>query len=211
MNELIPLIPDLRTEPIQQRSADRMEAILNATASIVDTDGIDAVTTTSVAFRSGSSVGVLYRYFPNITSLLNALARRNLQRYLDKVQEGSDLTPKSPWSSWDNTLDAYVEMCRKEAGFRGLKFGDIITKRFLSTEESNVSVVAKAFAGLIAETHAVPITKDMLFHLEVATTLGMSLVDLAFENHPRGDKRIIEHARGLIGDYLRTNIPIQAP
>lgn len=210
MTSIDHLFAEVRTVPVQRRSADRMEALLDAAAHIIDEDGIEAVTTTSVAYRSDSSVGVLYRYFPNINSLLQALARRNLQRYLERVQEGSDLTPEEPWSSWDLTLDSYVHMYLHEPSFRSLRFGDIITERFLSTEESNTSVIAKAFAGMVSETHSVPVTKDMLFHLEVAISMGQALVALAFERNAKGDKAVIEHARSLIGDYLRTNIPIRA-
>lgn len=210
MTSLSNLLPELRTMPVQQRSALRMEALLDAAARIIDEDGIEAVTTTAVAYRSDSSVGVLYRYFPNINSLLQALAHRNLHRYLEKVQEGSDLTPSDPWSSWDLTLDSYVEMYRKEPSFRSLRFGDIITDRFLTAEESNTSVIAKAFAGMISETHSIPVTEDMLFHLELSITMGSSLVALAFQRNPRGDKKVIEQARHTIGEYLRTNIPIRA-
>lgn len=210
MDPLNTFLPEIRTVPVQQRSAHRMEALLDAAARIIDEDGIDAVTTTSVAYRSDSSVGVLYRYFPNINSLLQALASRNLQRYLERVQEGSDLTPAEPWSSWDLTLDSYVYMYRHEPSFRSLEFGGIITDRFLSTEEPNTSVIAKAFAGMVSETHSIPVTKDMLFHLEVAISMGQALVALAFSKKAGGDKRVIEQARTTIGDYIRTNIPIRA-
>jgi AcrR family transcriptional regulator len=199
---------ELRTIPIQQRSNQRMRNLLDAAAGIIATEGIDAVTTTSVAYKSGSSVGVIYRYFPNIDSLLRALAHRNLQRYLARVEEGSDKTPAEPWSSWDMTLNSFVEMCRSEPGFRQLGFGDIINDRFLDNEVSNNTVVAKAFAGMVSETHQVPVTSDMLFHIEVAVWMGSALLNRAFHADSIGDERFIEEARRVIGDYLRTNVPI---
>lgn len=199
---------ELRTVPIQQRSNQRMQDLLDAAASIIASEGIDAVTTTAVAYHSGSSVGVIYRYFPNIDSLLRALAHRNLQRYLARVEEGSDLTPDVPWSSWDLTLDSFVDMCRSEPSFRQLGFGDIINDRFLDNDISNNTVVARAFAGMVSQTHGIPITDNMLFHIEVAVWMGSSLLGRAFQADPLGDERFIEEARRVIGDYLRTNIPI---
>jgi AcrR family transcriptional regulator len=201
-------VVELRTVPIQQRSNQRMQNLLDAAANIIAAEGIDAVTTTSVAYKSSSSVGVIYRYFPNIDSLLRALAHRNLQRYLARVEEGSDKSPAVPWSSWDLTLDSFVEMCRNEPSFRQLGFGDIINDRFLDNEVSNNTVVAKAFAGIVSETHGVPVTEDMLFHIETAVWMGSALLDRAFQADPIGDDRFIEEARRVIGDYLRTNIPI---
>ena len=199
---------DLRTIPVQQRSAERMNSLLDAAAALIDEEGIDGVTTTAVAYRSRSSVGVLYRYFPNIDSLLKALAQRNMQRYLEMVAEGSDRTPDIPWSSWDNTLDSYVHMFRNEPGFRGLRFGDIISDRFLDADLSNNTVIARAFAEQVSETHSVPVNHDLLFHLEVGVTLGTAIIHRAFMYDPKGDPEFIEHAREFIGNYLRTYIPI---
>jgi AcrR family transcriptional regulator len=199
----------LRNVPVQKRSADRMEALLDAAAKLIDEGGIDAVTTTAVAYRSGSSVGVLYRYFPNVDALLRQLATRNLHLYLHAVQEGSDLTPDEPWSSWDLTLDAFVRLCRTEPSFLHLRFGELITDRFLSDEETNNSIIAREFAKLVAETHSIPETQDMVFHLEIAVAMGQALMTEAFRRNPDGDPRIIEEARRVIGDYLRNSVPIK--
>ena len=198
----------MRAQPVQQRSADRMQSLLDAAAALIDEEGLDAVTTTAVAYRSRSSVGVLYRYFPNVDSLLKALAQRNMARYLERVQDGSDGTPDAPWSSWDNTLDSFVHMSRHEPGFRHLGFGDIINERFLDAELSNNSLIARAFAQQLAETHSVEVTEKMLFHLDVGIAMGSAILRRAFLYEPQGDERFIEEARNLIGPYLRTNLPL---
>jgi AcrR family transcriptional regulator len=199
----------VRTVPVQQRSTDRMQALLDAAAALIDEEGIDGVTTTAVAYRSRSSVGVLYRYFPNVDSLLKALAQRNMQRFFDLVQEGIDEAPADvEWSSWDNTVDSYLQLFRHEPGFRGLRFGDIISDRFLDSELSNNSVIARAFAEQHSETHGFPVNDEILFHLEVATAMGTAIIHRAFLYDPRGDEKFIEHAREFIGNYLRTYLPI---
>jgi AcrR family transcriptional regulator len=199
---------NVRTQPIQQRSSDRMKSLLDAAAILIDEEGIDGVTTTAVAYRSRSSVGVLYRYFPNVDSLLKALAQRNMSRYLDRVQEGAEKASSEPWSAWDNTLDSYVDMCRHEPGFRSLGFGDIINERFLDEELSNNSVIARAFAEQLSETHNVPVTDTMIFHLDAGIAMGSALVHRAFLYEPRGDKKFIEEARTVIGTYLRSQLPL---
>lgn len=198
----------LRAIPVQKRSANRMEALLDAAATLIDEGGIDAVTTTAVAYRSGSSVGVLYRYFPNVDALLRQLATRNLHLYLQAVKEGSDLTPDEPWSSWDLTLDAFVRLCRSEPSFLHLRFGELITDRFLGDEDANNAIIAKEFANLVAETHSIPVTRDMVFHLEIAVAMGQALMTEAFRRNRDGDEKIIDEARNVIGDYLRNSVPI---
>lgn len=200
----------MRTEPIQQRSAERIALLLDAAATLIDESGIDGVTTSAVAKRSRSSVGVVYRYFPNIQSLLRALAVRNLERYLERVWQGVENSPAEPWSSFDSTLDAFVDMTRHEPGFRALRFGDVIDQRFMSPELSNNSILARKFAEQIGRTYNFEPDEGIVFHCEVAVEMASGLLTRAFQLERDGDLRFIEATRRLCGDYLRTNIPLQA-
>lgn len=201
----------MRTEPIQQRSAERIELLLDAAAALIAEDGIDGVTTSAVAARSKSSVGVVYRYFPNIQTLLRALAVRNMERYVDRVKENVASSPPEPWSSFDRTLDIFVEMNRNEPGFRALRFGDVIDQRFLNPEMSNNSILAREFARQIGETYDFEPDDDLVFHVEVAVEIANGLLGRAFQLDRNGDERFIESTRALCIDYLRSNVPLPPP
>lgn len=198
----------MRTEPVQQRSAERITLLLDAAAALIDDTGIDGVTTSAVAKRSRSSVGVVYRYFPNIQSLLRALAARNMERYLERVWEGVENSTPEAWSSFDSTLDAFIEMTRHEPGFRALRFGDVIDQRFLSPELSNNAMLARAFADQVGRTYSFEPDDELVFHLEVAIEIASGLLTRAFQLDKNGDARFIEATRELCGTYLRTHIPL---
>ena len=198
----------MRTEPVQQRSSARIARLLDAAAALIDEAGIDGVTTNAVAARSSSSVGVVYRYFPNIQTLLRALAVRNMERYVTAVQQNVDSSPPEPWSSFDRTLDIFVEMNRSEPGFRALRFGDVIDQRFVSPELSNNSMLARDFTGMIGRTYDFTPDDETLFHVEVAIEIGNSLLSRAFQQDKNGDERFIEETRRLCSDYLRTRITL---
>ncbi|AXC12530.1 Transcriptional regulator, TetR family [Acidisarcina polymorpha] len=68
---------------MQARSAASVDAILEATIQVLLDVGKERLTTTRVALRAGVSVGTLYQYFPNKSSLLRAV----LKRHLDEVTE----------------------------------------------------------------------------------------------------------------------------
>jgi AcrR family transcriptional regulator len=198
----------MRTEPIQQRSAERITLLLDAAATLIDDAGIDGVTTSAVAKRSKSSVGVVYRYFPNIQSLLRALAARNMERYLERVWQGVENSPPEAWSSFDSTLDAFIDMTRHEPGFRALRFGDVIDQRFISPELSNNAILAREFATQVGRTYDFEADDDIVFHLEVAIEIASGLLTRAFQLDKNGDTRFIEATRDLCGAYLRTHIPL---
>ncbi len=65
-----------RKTPVQARSRATFEAILEATAQILDADGLAGVTTNRVAERAGVSIGSLYQYFPSRDAILAELVRR---------------------------------------------------------------------------------------------------------------------------------------
>ncbi len=67
-----------RKTPRQARSTASVEAILQATVQVLLRDGRAKLTTTRVAERAGVSVGTLYQYFPNKSSLLQALLKEHL-------------------------------------------------------------------------------------------------------------------------------------
>ena len=192
----------VRTEPVQQRSAQRIELLLDAAAEIIDANGIDSLTTSDVATRSGSSVGVVYRYFPNIQSLLRALAARNMQRYTDRVF-GAIAAESSDWrTTFEPGLDVFVDMCRFVPGFRALRFGDIINNRFLDPSMSNNGVLARAFAGILEEKYNLDPTDDLVFEVEILVEILDALLKRAFLIDRDGDPRFIDKARILARTYL---------
>jgi AcrR family transcriptional regulator len=200
----LPLIqPRVRTEPIQQRSAQRVTLLLDAAAALIDENGIDGLTTSDVAARSESSVGVVYRYFPNIQSLLRALAARNMQQFTDRVFSAL-VNDAADWrNSLDASMDAFVDMNRTTPGFRALRFGDVIDERFLEPELSNNAVLARAFSGLLAEKYGFAPDSDLVFSFEVVIEVADALLKRAFLLEKNGDERFISTAREVVRDYLR--------
>lgn len=67
---------NMRKLPKQERSKFTIEAILDATAQLLETGSASTVTTNHIAKRAGISIGTLYQYFPNKTSVMTALADR---------------------------------------------------------------------------------------------------------------------------------------
>jgi AcrR family transcriptional regulator len=75
-----------RKSPVQQRSSATVDAILEATIQVLLREGKERLTTTRVAERAGVSVGTLYQYFPNKSSLLQATLRRHLNEVAETIR-----------------------------------------------------------------------------------------------------------------------------
>jgi AcrR family transcriptional regulator len=195
----------VRTEPVQQRSAQRVAHLLDTAALLIDEQGIDALTTSEVAARGDSSVGVVYRYFPNIQSLLRALAARNLSRFTETIYDRLSADSVEWRQTVDVAIDTFIEFNRTEPGFRALRFGDVIADRFLDPEFSNNGVFARAIVGLLAEKYDFTPDDKLLFDVEVSIEVADSLMQRAFLLDKQGDQRFIDAARMISNQYLREN------
>ena len=86
MTQRVQVVLEPRKSPVQARSAASVDAILEATIQVLLSIGKEQLTTTKVAARAGVSVGTLYQYFPNKSSLLQAALRRHLTEVGDAVE-----------------------------------------------------------------------------------------------------------------------------
>lgn len=63
-----------RSEPVQNRARKQREKILKETSELLETVGLDNLTTIIIAKKVGISIGTLYHYFPNKHAILFALS-----------------------------------------------------------------------------------------------------------------------------------------
>jgi AcrR family transcriptional regulator len=108
-----------RRRPSQERSRDRVERILDATADLLGHTPVDKITTAAIAETAGVPIGSVYQYFPNKLAVLAELARR--------VMEEVDLKTASliaedfgvlPWDqAIDRAIDATMEGFATQPGY----------------------------------------------------------------------------------------------
>jgi len=94
----------LRNKPVQKRSQERLEQLLEAARLAYAEHGRDRFTTQQVAEKAGASIGTVYRYFPDRVLLMDAIAPdrdRQAHLVLERVREA--LTAKALGPA---TLDA---------------------------------------------------------------------------------------------------------
>jgi len=81
-----PIDPQRRS-PRRSNARATVEAIFEATARILQTEGKAALNTNLIAERAGVSIGALYGYFSNKDEILLAMARRELDHIRDRVSD----------------------------------------------------------------------------------------------------------------------------
>lgn len=193
----------VRTEPTQRRSTQRLDALLDAAAEIVDETGFERLTTQMVAERAGASIGTVYRYFPDRVAVLHALRERSIRRFRERVADDMAKTELQTW--WDVVdvaLDACTALYRDEPGFSVVHAG-----RRETADDDTEPEFAHRMAMLIeAEFDHDASDPELRFRLGVAIELGDALINRAFEREPAGDERYLAEAKRVVHDYLAEHL-----
>lgn len=191
----------LRRKPVQQRSAKRVEQMLEACAALIDEFGYDGVTTTLIAERAGVAVGSLYQFFPDKRAVVQALTQRNLDHFMAEIAQRLDEVQLEHW--WDGAdlvFDSYVRMFREVPGFSRIRFGDVVDIRLIADEGAN-SVIADGLAGLIAEKFGEPL-EQLRLPVAVAIEIADGILDLAFRRKLCTEEEAIAEAKKVVRAYL---------
>ncbi len=113
-----------RKTPVQQRSTATVEAILQATIQVLLAVGKEKLTTTQVAARAGVSVGTLYQYFPNKSSLLQACLKHHMGEVRHSIEE----------------------VCRQRRGACLLEMGTALIASYLAAKMRDVKISVALYA-----------------------------------------------------------------
>src|SRR2546430_15969661 len=193
----------LRRVPVQGRSLARVQRMLDACAELVDELGYEALTTTLLAERAGVAIGSVYQFFPDKRAIVQALALRNLEAYLARLDARSAQVEYAHW--WDvvdAAIDEYIAMHREVPGFRTLHFGDVVDVHLLDAERDNNTIIAEQLAGLLVSHFGAVAGERLDFALAIAVEAGDALIKLAFRKDPDGDEAVLGEAQALIRAHL---------
>jgi AcrR family transcriptional regulator len=86
---------DSRRMPQQERAQHKVELMLEAAMQLLETGGIEKLTTNAVAAKAGVSIGTLYQYFGSKSALVDALVTRELGAIADKITSSLQALPRA--------------------------------------------------------------------------------------------------------------------
>jgi AcrR family transcriptional regulator len=202
-----------RRKPSQERSRDRVERILDATADLLGTTAVDKITTAAIAETAGVPIGSVYQYFPNKLAVLAELARR--------VMEQVDLKTASliaedfgvlPWDqAIDRAIDATMQGYEAQPGYLQLLLSIRPTPEFRAiTDESNERVAA--MLSFHPALQAVIPPERIQLVTRAAIQAVNSLQDWALsQEDPDVTNRIIVEMKTLLKGYLAVYMDESSP
>lgn len=194
-----------RRRPTQERSRDRVERILDATAKLLSELPVDKVTTAAIASTANVPIGSVYQYFPNKLAVLAALARR----VMEKVDaETAELIAEDfgvlPWDqAIDRAVDATIEGYANQPGYAQLLLSIRPTPAFREiTDESNDRVAALMALHPALQSILPPDRIELITRSAIKAVNALQDWALSIEDDPELAARIIEEMKTLLKGYL---------
>jgi AcrR family transcriptional regulator len=105
-------VPKLWTETVETHRHEVREAILDATGSLVQSRGLLAVTMSDIAEATGIGRATLYKYFPDVETILSAWHQRHVEAHLAELRRIQQRTA-DPVARLQAVLRRYADICRK--------------------------------------------------------------------------------------------------
>ncbi|MFL1453508.1 TetR/AcrR family transcriptional regulator [Marinobacter sp. GN3S48] len=110
-----------RRKPVQARSRERVNTILEHAAAIFHEVGVDSTSMSAIARQSGMSLASLYRYFPNKAAIVKAIAERHVEKMETALRER--LGEMTLVDAVDVLIDLFYEFYRTEPAYSAIWSG----------------------------------------------------------------------------------------
>lgn len=136
-----------RKKPQQERSIQRVDAILSVAARLITEKGFSAMKMTELATVAGVPIGSIYQYFPDKAAIVRALLDRHANLIQLKVGEAFAMV-----TSLDHAIelacgmiDWYYREFRSDPAYLGVWLGTEIDRDILQLNVQHSNRVAEIF------------------------------------------------------------------
>jgi len=188
-----------RKQPRQARARHTVEAIIEASARILEEQGHGGFTTNAVAALAGVSIGTLYQYFPDKDALLGALIARETTLLVEEAEAASLMT------CGQEALDSLVQAAVRHQVRRPH------LARILDFEEARLpsdvvtQLVRSRFTAILAQILArpdLPKQPDMAAAVGDIAAIIRGMVDAAGERGEHRQDALAARVRRAVIGYL---------
>ncbi|WP_405997194.1 TetR/AcrR family transcriptional regulator [Streptomyces sp. NBC_00829] len=196
-----------RRQPVQARSRETVERILDAAAALLEEGGVDAVTTRAIAERAGITAPSLYRFFADRDQVLDALMEQHLERlsaFLAGAEES--WSPASLTQLVGRELDSFAAYFQANPNAARLWFDGRVSptvraevRRYHHRTAEHLHSLAVTAGPTTPQTELLPFV--------MTVELGDRTLDLAFRERRDPDPDVIRHGRIALTAYLETALP----
>ncbi len=194
--------PLRRRQPVQERSRRRVERIRASALELLETQGVDAVTTRAIAQRADVPVATVYQFFPNRDAILQEIVTDHLDR---RDAEGAAilaaLAPTSLAEVAHGIFEFHYEHLRNHPHLVNLHYTSVASG-LLADPRARRAAFASTLHGALVDWGLIREDTDPLVTM-VAVEMGDRLLEMAFHAGPDKDRAILTEGARALTQYLQ--------
>ncbi len=195
----------------RRRGQESRERIVGTALSLIARHGPRSreVSVRAIAAGAGVSTGALYHHFPDLESILTAVAERYMNEMMAAVSAAAaDREQADVHGFIDARTTAYVEFFAARPGLREFWFDDQastgvidVHRRYREQISASLQEAFARFTGVTAD----PVS------FQISTVVSGSLFELAFRRDPKGDPVVVAELRKFLRRYVHEKLEESAP
>lgn len=199
---------NLRRQPQQQRSQERVEKILDAAAIIFDEVGFEAATTHKIASRANTAVGSLYQFFPDKLSIFHALELRHVERvYVVWERLLSPEIVQLPFADFIHTMNAQYRKLFEQSTSRIIFIQFYTSPDIFKNIDNSFTQDAIQFTAKLFRTRNSSLSNQRSQLLAEICVQGFNtLLLLALRSEPIHRQEIFQEIEILLIKYLEADL-----
>ncbi|GAA1345440.1 TetR/AcrR family transcriptional regulator [Saccharothrix algeriensis] len=190
----------MRRQPVQQRGAATVTAIVDACAQLLNQYDYDDITTARIVELAGVPIGSFYQYFPDKRSVVHALALRGMEEYLTRVE--ALFTEGRLAANWREAVQqvvaVYLRMTTELPGFGRVRFSDLFDGHRLDASVDQYDLMAERLRELFVDRFAVRGDAPVDLSFRMATQTADAMYKLAERVSPAERPVVLRTADALI-------------
>ncbi|TPL52214.1 TetR/AcrR family transcriptional regulator [Mesorhizobium sp. B2-4-4] len=194
-----------RRRPKQERSRERIDAILSTTMRLIGEKGIDAVTMKEVGALAGGPIATVYHYFPNKSAILAMLYERfseeSRARFGEIIAEISGLEDVT--AAADRMIEDYYRRVADDPAIQDLQNAIQADKALQNLDIAETRHQAKMFCDHVAPMLRPDPREDFARVVFLIFQLAGGVVRLALTQDEKEGRRTIDDYRSIIHTQLR--------
>jgi AcrR family transcriptional regulator len=198
-----------RRLPQQARSRQRVDRILDAAAQVFEEVGYEAASTELIAMRADTSIGSLYRFFPDKSAIVYALAERYAEQM--RVLFATKFNPSTVHSPLakvvSDTVDAFDEFYTTQPSCRAIMLQSRVSAELQAVNkrvDREIVTQMEAFFAL-RQPPMEPKQRSLAALVSVEIAGALQLLSLAQEDELR--RQIVAETKQVLTRYLQPLFP----
>jgi AcrR family transcriptional regulator len=210
--EVATLAPVSRRTPLQPRSVQTIQRVIDAASSLLCRTPLEDLSTTRIAVEAGISIGALYRFFPDKQTIIDGVAVRHVRKFRSLLErevmprlqrEMNSLADFQPSKLLNMIVDYYVGYLDAHPDFRTISFGRHISAATKEREASPAVGLPAMLKSFMLEELRIPNSPALDLALRVVSEAGERLIAFAYEQPTRDERdQILTEMKRMLSAYL---------